>query len=142
MEGHLVDVDMTSESGRHLLQRLQDDQVIWLTTVNAHGQPQSSPVWFLWRDGGFDLYSQPAAPKLQSIAAQSNVSLNLNTSPNGEDVATFEGIARVVSERTPGTDDPDYVAKYSRLIPGWEPDDFARSFDTRIRVEPSRLRAC
>ncbi len=30
--------------------RLQSEPIIWLTTVTPSGQPQSTPVWFLWQD--------------------------------------------------------------------------------------------
>lgn len=137
----MTSIDFDSEPARHTLDRLANEQVIWLTTVNHRGQPQSSPVWFLWRDDGFDIFSQPDTAKVRSIVRHPEVSLNLNSSPAGEQVATFEGTAQIVSEYTPGTDNAEYVAKYSRLIEGWKPDDFARSFSTRIRVEPTRLRA-
>ena len=29
-------------------QRLTGEGVGWLTTAAANGQPQSSPVWFIW----------------------------------------------------------------------------------------------
>ena len=31
--------------------RLRTEPVIWLTTVARSGQPQSTPVWFLWEAG-------------------------------------------------------------------------------------------
>jgi len=33
--------------------RLQTEPVIWLTTVTPSGQPQSTPVWFLWEDDSY-----------------------------------------------------------------------------------------
>ena len=30
-----------------------------MTTVRSDGQPQTVPVWFLWDDEGFLIYSQP-----------------------------------------------------------------------------------
>jgi hypothetical protein len=30
--------------------RLKSEPMIWLTTVTPSGQPQSTPVWFLWQD--------------------------------------------------------------------------------------------
>ncbi len=55
-------IDFSSELGKRALERLQREQVIWLSTVNAKGMPQPSPVWFLWQDETFIIYSQPSTP--------------------------------------------------------------------------------
>jgi len=136
----VANIDFESDLGKRALNRLRNEQVIWLTTVNFRGQPQSSPVWFLWRESGFDIYSQADATKLRSIADHPEVSLNLNTTETGEEVVTFEGTAQILSQDSPGTDDPEYLAKYTRLIQGWMPDEFAKSFSARIRVHPTRMR--
>jgi Pyridoxamine 5'-phosphate oxidase len=39
--------------------RLASKPIGWLTTVNPDGQPQSSPVWFIW-DGGSLWLRSPA----------------------------------------------------------------------------------
>jgi Pyridoxamine 5'-phosphate oxidase len=36
--------------------RLQAEPIIWLTSVAPSGQPQSTPVWFLWESGEFLIY--------------------------------------------------------------------------------------
>lgn len=89
----------------------------------------------------FVIHSQPSTPKLRSIERNAHVSLNLNSTETGEDVVIFEGTAQIVSEDSPATDDPEYVEKYTRLIDGWVPDDFAKSFTQMIRVTPTRMRA-
>ena len=133
-------IDFSSDTGRHALERLQREQIIWLTTVSPQGRPQSSPVWFLWRDGTFVIYSQPTMPKLKAIRGNDHVSLNLNSSETGEDVVIFEGTARIVGQNSPATDDPVYVEKYARLIDGWTRDDFAATFSEVIHVSPTRMR--
>lgn len=40
-------IDFTTQLGERLHQRLQEDFVIWLTTVDASGFPQPRPVWFI-----------------------------------------------------------------------------------------------
>jgi hypothetical protein len=42
--------------------RLQAEPVIWLTTVASSGQPQSTPVWFLWEGGRFLIYGAASGP--------------------------------------------------------------------------------
>jgi PPOX class probable F420-dependent enzyme len=52
-------LDTTTEAGKRAQRRLHEEEIAWLTTVRADGQPQSVPVWFLYKDGAFLLYSQP-----------------------------------------------------------------------------------
>ncbi|MGI9008873.1 MAG: pyridoxamine 5'-phosphate oxidase family protein, partial [Streptosporangiaceae bacterium] len=49
--------------------RLHDEPIIWLTTVSPSGQPQSSPVWFLWDGGEFLIYGSKNGPKTPNIRA-------------------------------------------------------------------------
>ncbi len=43
-------LDLNTEFGKHVAQRLQHEQVIWLITISAEGTPFPRPVWFLWDD--------------------------------------------------------------------------------------------
>src|SRR5271154_2585671 len=79
-------------------ERLRTETVIWLTTVTADGQPQSSPVWFLWDDGEFLIYAQPRSWKVRNIGVHPQVSLNLNSSDSGGRVVTFEASARIAAD--------------------------------------------
>jgi hypothetical protein len=40
-------------------ERLRAEPVIWLTTVSGSGQPQSTPVWFLWEGARPGVVSAP-----------------------------------------------------------------------------------
>ncbi len=83
--------------------RLAEESVIWLTTVDAKSTPVPTPVWFMWRDGSFLLFSQPDTHKLANIAANPRVALNLNSDAHGGDVAVFTGHA-VIDAATPADD--------------------------------------
>ncbi|MCB0048173.1 MAG: pyridoxamine 5'-phosphate oxidase family protein, partial [Caldilineaceae bacterium] len=61
-------IDWDSEVGRRALQRIEREEVIWLTTVSSRGVPQPRPVWFVWEAGSFLIYSTPRAWKLKHIA--------------------------------------------------------------------------
>ena len=64
-------IDFTTEFGQRALKRLQDEQVIWLSTTSPNGTPQPSPVWFVWKDDRVLIYSQPDTPKIRGIRTQS-----------------------------------------------------------------------
>ena len=44
-------IDPATKAGARAAERLEGELILWLTTVTPEGQPQSSPVWFLWIDG-------------------------------------------------------------------------------------------
>ena len=135
-------LDPSNEAHARADRSLRSEQVAWLTTVRADGQPQSSPVWFLWDGSTFLVYSQPGAPKVGNVAANPKVSLHLNDDGAGEGVVSFEGAATVEPE-TPRADRVEaYLAKYQAAIAalGYEAGPFARTYSTAIRVRPTRVR--
>jgi PPOX class probable F420-dependent enzyme len=74
--------DMMTRS--HAERRLREEEIAWLTTVRADGQPQSVPVWFLWDGETFLVYSQPGRQKLRNIATNPRLGLNLNSNAHVE----------------------------------------------------------
>ena len=41
-------LDAATDDGARALRRLQTELIGWLTTINPDGQPQASPIWFVW----------------------------------------------------------------------------------------------
>jgi PPOX class probable F420-dependent enzyme len=123
--------------------RLDDEQIVWMTTVNAAGQPQTSPVWFLVQGESIVVYSLRATPRTRNIAANPHVSLNLNSTPSGNEVVVIEGLAEIVEDGPPAHEEPDYVTKYEAAIEdlGMTPETFATDYPVRIHILPTRLRA-
>ena len=134
-------LDPGDEAHRHAAERLRDETIVWLTTVNAGGQPQSSPVWFFFDGETFLIYSQPSAGKLPNIRANPRVSLHLNDDGVGDDVVTFEGRAEL-SDDPPAHEVPEYLDRYRDRIAnyGWTDEGFAKDYSQPIRVTPTRVR--
>jgi PPOX class probable F420-dependent enzyme len=82
-------------------QRLAGESVGWLTTVRADGQPQSSPVWFMWDGASLWLRSQAHAGKVRNIAANPRVAFHLADDGNGGNIITIDGTASLEAERPP-----------------------------------------
>src|SRR5262245_7084962 len=122
--------------------RLNEEPVIWLTTVSAKGQPQTSPVWFVWDGNTFLIYSIPTSPKVPNIEANPRVSLNLDGDGRGGGIVSFEGIAEVDPDSPPVHEVKTYADKYIPMIRdmGSEPEPFAQLYSLAIRVKPTRLR--
>ena len=71
-------IDYTTPHGQRAYARLMADPVAWVTTVKPNGQPQSSPIWFLFRDGDLLVYNHRTAQRVRNIAQQPLVAVNLN----------------------------------------------------------------
>ncbi len=134
--------DPATEAGQRVLGRLADEMVVWLTTATPDGRLQSSAVWFLWAAGEFLLFSRAGAPRARNIAANANVSVHLNSDRLGDDIVTFEGLARLEPGTGPASANPAYVAKYGELIRrnGWTPETFSGDYPDPILIRPTRLR--
>jgi PPOX class probable F420-dependent enzyme len=125
-----------------LAARFAREPIVWLTTVRPDGQPQSVPVWFVWEDGSFLLYSQPGKPKLRNIEDNPRVSLHLRGTDTGDDIVTIEATAAPDPE-APAADRVDhYIRKYSGQIDhyGWTPASFAEDYSEPIRLTPTTVR--
>jgi PPOX class probable F420-dependent enzyme len=122
--------------------RLRKEIALWLTTVTADGQPQSTPIWFAWDGETFLFYSQPGRPKLANIAGNPKVSLHVVGDVEGEDVVTFEGVATLDPSAPPSDTVPAFLQKYHRLIArfGWTPAGMAADYSVAVRVRPTRVR--
>ena len=79
-------------------QRLTGEGVGWLTTAGADGQPQSSPVWFIWDGASLWLRSQARAGKVRNITANPRVAFHLADDGHGGNIITIEGTASLEGE--------------------------------------------
>ena len=126
-------------------ERLEGELVAWMTTVDAAGQPQTSPVWFLVEaeDEDIVIYSLDGTPRTRNIRANPRVCLNLNSTPAGGEVVIIEGTAEVIEDGPRAIEDERYVAKYQTAMEdlGMTPGSFAAEYPVRIHVQPTRLRA-
>lgn len=135
-----VTIDTSTEFGRRVTRRLEEESVVWLTTVDPRGTPQPTPLWFLWTGTEVLLSSQPGRPKLRNLGANPRVAINLNSTEGGGDVVVLVGDA-VVGELSPD-ERAAYDAKYGEGMRGlgMTPEDFHASYSVPIRFTPTRLR--
>lgn len=134
---------MTIEITPQVEGRLKKEDVIWLTTVREDGQPLPTPVWFLWQDGAFLIFSQPAAQKLRNIEHDPRIALNLNSDQWGGEVAIFTGKARIGTEAPAVQQAQAYIEKYRQGISdiGMTPESFRDSYSVAIQIIPERYRS-
>ena len=123
-------------------QRLASEGVGWLTTAGADGQPQSSPVWFIWDGTWLWLRSQARAGKVRNIEANTRVAFHLADDGHGGEIVTIEGTASLESEPPELLD--AYLAKYDDAIRGalqTTPEQLVVDYPATIRIAPTRTRA-
>ena len=125
------------------LARLAEERIGWLTTVNAGGQPETMPVWFLWADGELLVYGDHRARRNRNLAGNPRVTFHLDTNAGGGDVVVIEGEARI-DPATPGPDaNPAYLAKYGAWIDAYlgGAARMTEVYNVPIRIRPTRLLA-
>ena len=61
-------LDPATTEGARALGSLATDKTGWITTVDGDGQPQSSPIWFLWDGGEILIYSHKRARRNAYLA--------------------------------------------------------------------------
>jgi PPOX class probable F420-dependent enzyme len=141
MESHMI--DLTSEFGRKAKRHIETETVIWLVTVDANLVPQPRPVWFIWDDNSFLIFSKPTSYKLRHIAANPMVSLHFNTDETGDDdVVVFSGTAAVQTDMPPADRVLPYVEKYRAAMAHLDmtPEQFSAEYSVAVRVKPTSLR--
>ena len=134
--------DINTEFGARVARRLEEERVIWLTTVRDDSTPQPTPVWFIWDGESFLIYSQPQAFKVRNIARNPRVAINFNSDEHGGDVIVFRGNASLDRSASPADEVPGYLEKYRTGIEGLgsSPSEFASEYSVPIRVHPTRVR--
>ncbi|WP_454044273.1 TIGR03667 family PPOX class F420-dependent oxidoreductase [Cellulosimicrobium sp. Marseille-Q8652] len=136
-------VDRGTALGRRAAERLTDERVVWLVTVDPHGTPQPTPVWFLWgAEGDVVLQSQPRTAKLRNVRANPHVAVHLNSTRSGGDVVVLTGTATVDDGGLTSAERAAYDEKYGADIEGLgtTPDAFHADYSVTVRVRPEKLR--
>ena len=138
----MVEIDTSTEFGERVTRHLENDRIVWLTTVGPDSTPQPSPVWFFWDGDTVMIFSQADTPKLRNIRANPRVSLSFNSNANGGDVVIFNGDAWIDLEAPAASATPAYIEKYADGLRGisMTPEEFTAAYSVPIRVRPTALR--
>ncbi len=136
--------DPSTPFGERVLRRLRDEHLIWLTTVDAKGMPQPTPVWFLWDEATSTIliYSRADAKRLAHLQQDPRVALNFDGNGRGGDIIVITGQAQVSSDDPPADRLPTYVEKYHDFIARsyTTPEKFASIYSVSLRIRPSGIR--
>jgi len=135
-------IDTSTDFGKRIARQLDDERVLWLTTVGKSGTPAPNPVWFLWHDGELLISSQPDKAKLHNIASHPQVALHFNATHTGGDVGIISGTATIDAHPITGEALAAYNTKYAPDIAGlgMTPETFHADYSVLIHITPTRLR--
>jgi PPOX class probable F420-dependent enzyme len=123
---------------------INSEYFVWLTTVDSKSAPQPRPVWFIWDEDGFLIFSQPQAFKVKHIQRNPNVSLHFNAdSKADENVVIFQGIAQIDLTAPPAHLVKTYLDKYKTGIKdlGSTPEEFSQAYSVAVRIKPTSTRS-
>ena len=137
-----MEIDTTTEFGGRVQRRLQEEEVIWLTTVDASGTPQPRPVWFWWNGETILLYSEPDAAKVRHIASNPRVAVHFDSDGQGGNIVVFTGEAKIDEDPVPVDQVDAYVEKYQEGFAriGSTPEEMGRDYSVAVRVWPEKVR--
>ena len=136
--------DPSTPFGERIARRLRNERLMWLTTVDANGMPQPTPVWFLWDEATSTIliYSRSDAKRLEHLQQNPRVALNFDGNGSGGDIIVFTGVAEVSTADPPADQLPAYVEKYRNFIARRydTPENFASIYSVALRMKPRRIR--
>ncbi len=136
--------DPTTPFGERVVRRLRDERLIWLTTVDAKGMPQPTPVWFLWDEAKstFLIYSRADAKRLAHLQQNPQVALNFDGNGSGGNIIVITGEAQLGSDDPPADRFAIYVEKYRDFIARRysTPENFASIYSVALRIRPIAIR--
>jgi PPOX class probable F420-dependent enzyme len=139
---------LDGDAAARAVQRLNEQSVLWLTTVTPNGQPQSSPVGYVWDGTTFLIISAPGTPKVRNLRVNDKVSLHLDLDTTSEtnSVLTIEGVAVLDPDgttRLSAEETKAYLDRHLEAIEGagMTPGEAFAELSTVIRVTPTRARS-
>lgn len=136
--------DTTIQPDAHVEGRLRDDLIAWLVTVRPSGQPDATPIWFVWQEGKLVIYSKPSQTKLSNLAANPRVTVVLDDTRGGGDVTRILGTAEHVGTHPAAHEIPAYVEKYGDHVAAIGFADtaaFAADYSAPIVITPTKLQS-
>lgn len=122
--------------------RLEQDKVVWLTTITDSGAPAPNPVWFLVDGDDVLVFSEPTSRKVGNIGRRPAVTVHINSDPDGGDFYVLTGTATVRPGQAP-SQVPGFLDKYHADIVGplaMTVDEIDARYNAEIRIQVRSIR--
>ena len=122
--------------------RLDEELIVWITTVRADGQPQSAPVWFVREGEEIRIWSMEGQ-RITNLSKNPKVSLHLNDDGRGDNIVIIEAEATLDRLAGPGSAHTEFARRYQPVLDSYKQmwDWFDRGYPVPLRIKPARIRA-
>ena len=134
-------LNLSPEFSALVHRRLEDEEILWFTSVTPKGVPNTNPVWFSWDGEYITVYSQPSSWRVRNLKHNPNVAVHLQDADgHGDNAVVINGCAEL--EPGPHLIPEAYWKKYDKFLPGLSMtrDDMMRDYSVRIRIKPEKIR--
>jgi PPOX class probable F420-dependent enzyme len=117
---------------------LEEEPVVWLSTVRPDGTPHIVPIWFWWDGDAVLVFSKPDARKVRNMRANPAVMLAVGDPDEDFDVGMLEGRAELLDQPTAEVLPPAHLAKYADRLAmiGLGAEEYAATYSQVIRIVP------
>jgi PPOX class probable F420-dependent enzyme len=117
---------------------LEEEPVVWLSTVRPDGTPHLVPIWFWWDGEALLVFSKPDAQKIRNLRANPAVMVALGDAEEDFDVGLVRGRAELLATRTVHLLPAAFLAKYASRIAALHLTavEFAATYSQVVRIVP------
>ena len=121
-----------------ILRFLEQEPIVWLSTVRPDGNPHLVPIWFSWDGEALLIFSKPDAQKVRNLRARPTVMLALGDAEADFDIGLLKGIADLPDTPTRDVLTPEHLAKYADQMAaiGLDAETYAATYSQVIRIVP------
>ena len=121
-----------------ILDALEHELVVWLSTTRPDGGPHVVPLWFVWDGRSIVAFSKPHAQKVRNLRADPRVMVAVGRADATFDVELIEAVAEL--HETSAALPDGFVRKYASLAAraGIGLPAFADVYSQEIVIHPRR----
>jgi len=119
---------------------LEEEPILWLSTVRPDGTPHIVPIWFWWDGHAILVFSKPEARKVRNLRINPATMLAVGDADEDFDVGLLEGRATLLTASTAEVMPAAHVEKYAARMAaiGLTPEAYAATYSQVIRITPDR----
>jgi PPOX class probable F420-dependent enzyme len=135
---HPAVMDAPTVASARILRFLEQEPIVWLSTVRPDGNPHLVPIWFSWDGEALLIFSKPDAQKVRNLRSRPTVMLALGDAEADFDIGLLKGTAELLDAPAREVLTPEHLAKYAAQMAavGLDAETYAATYSQVIRNVP------